>query len=279
MRRDGHRGGGNISPQLSEGPDHKVGTPLLRVHNFGVSIRNRASDPVKLLEGINFEVNAGETVGLRGRSGEGKTTLAKAILGLLPRSNYLTEGSITFEGIPMLELKESVLRKLRGARVSLVHQDPAVLNPVLRVGDQIVEVLRAHRRWGRQQCKDKAILLLRDLELPDAERIYAAYPHQLSGGQRQRIALAQALVCGPRLLIADEPTSSLDAITTNDVLRLFSRLKRCYQTAILLISHDCSILEEVADRIMIMDAGRVLVQGRESGNGVASHTPCLNVAT
>jgi ABC-type glutathione transport system ATPase component len=265
-----------MSPALlPETSDLGRGTPLLRVRDFGVFIRNGANDRVRLLGGVDFEVNAGEVVGLVGESGAGKTTLAKAILGLLPSSNYLMEGFIAFKGIPLLTLKESELRKIRGAQVSLVHQDSSVLNPVLRVGTQIVEVLRAHGSWSRQQSKEKAISLLRDLEVPDAERIYRAYPHQLSGGQRQRIALAQALVCGPRLLIADEPTSSLDAVTTREVLKLFIRFTRIHRTAIVLISHERSVIEEVADRVMSMHAGRVTVH--RSGTEIlrASLYPCM----
>jgi peptide/nickel transport system ATP-binding protein len=240
--------------------DPGASTPLLQVRNLTVYIRADANHRIRPLEDIDFDVFAGETVGLLGESGAGKTTLAMAILRLLPASSCVVKGSIKFDGVPLLALPENDLRKIRGSRISLVYQDSSVLNPVLRVGDQIVEVLRAHFTWTRHQYRDKAISLLNEVEMRDAERIYAAFPHQLSGGQRQRIALAQALACQPALVIADEPTASLDANTTSEILSLLGRLRQRVQTAFLLISHDFSILTKLSDRIMIMYAGRVVEQ-------------------
>jgi oligopeptide/dipeptide ABC transporter ATP-binding protein len=235
--------------------------PLLQVRNLAVCIRGDANHQIRSLEDVTFDVCAGETVGLLGESGAGKTTLAMAILQLMPAKSCVVEGSIEFEGVPLLTLQENDMRKIRGARISLVYQDSSVLNPVLRVGDQIVEVLRAHFNWTRHQYRDKVVSLLQDVEMRDAERIFAAFPHQLSGGQRQRIALAQALACQPALVIADEPTASLDPNTTSEILELLGRLRRRFQTAFLLISHDYSILTRLADRIMIMYAGRIVEQG------------------
>jgi oligopeptide/dipeptide ABC transporter ATP-binding protein len=235
--------------------------PLLRVRNLAVCIRLDANRRIRLLDSIDFDVYVGETVGLLGESGAGKTTLARAILGLLPASNCVVEGSIEFEGVPLLHLRDNELRKIRGSRISLVHQDSSVLNPALRVGDQIVEVLRAHRTWTKQRYRDEAIALLQEVEMREAERIYAAFPHQLSGGQRQRVALAQALACQPALVIADEPTASLDSNTTAQILGLLGRLKRRFHTAFLVISHDYSILTDLADRFMIMYSGRIVEQG------------------
>jgi oligopeptide/dipeptide ABC transporter ATP-binding protein len=237
--------------------------PLLQVRNLGVCIRV-GDHWIRPLKDISFDVRRGETLGLLGESGAGKTTLAMAILRLLPIPNYVLEGSIEFDGISLLALPENGLRKLRGSRISLVYQDSSVLNPVLRVGEQIVEVLRAHFNWTRNRYKDKAISLLQEVEMGDAERVYEAFPHQLSGGQRQRIALAQALACQPALVIADEPTASLDVNTSAEILRLLGRLKRRFQTAFLVISHDHSILTDLADRIMIMYAGRIVEQGSRS---------------
>ena len=161
----------------------------------------------------------------------------------------------------MLIRSERELRKIRGSKISVVYQDSSVLNPVLRAGDQIAEVLRAHFAWTRHQYRDKAMSLLRDVEMRDAERIYAAFPHQLSGGQRQRVALAQALACQPALVIADERTASLDPNTTSEILALLGRLKRRFDTSFLLISHDLSALTDLSDRIMIMYCGRVVEHG------------------
>jgi peptide/nickel transport system ATP-binding protein len=234
--------------------------PLLRVRNLSVCIRADANHRIWPLADVNLDVWAGETVGLVGESGAGKTTLAMAILRLLPASSWV-EGSIEFNGVPLLTLQENELQKIRGAKISLVYQDSSVLNPVLRVGDQIVEVLRAHRTWTRQQYREKAISLLQEVEMRDAERIYAAFPHQLSGGQRQRIALAQALACQPALVIADEPTASLDPGTSSEILGLIGRLRQRFQTSCLLISHDFSVLTKISNRIIIMYAGRIVEQG------------------
>jgi peptide/nickel transport system ATP-binding protein len=236
-------------------------TPLLQVRNLVVCIRDEANHRIRLLGPVDLDISAGETVGLLGESGAGKTTLAMTLLRLLPASSCVVEGSVEFEGVSLLGLRENELRKIRGSRISVVHQDSSVLNPVLRVGDQIVEVLRAHRAWTKRQYRDKAMSLLQEMEMEDAERIYAAFPHQLSGGQRQRIALAQALACQPALVIADEPTASLDPTTTSEILGLLGRLKRRCQTAFLLISHDYSVLADLSDRIIIMYAGRIVEHG------------------
>lgn len=251
----------SVSSAPLQVPERGSATSLLEVRNLAVAIRTEDHDQLRILKGIDLHINAGETIGLLGESGAGKTTLAMAIMGLLPRAEYLVEGSIRFDRVNLLSLKESELRRIRGAQVSLVHQDSAVLTPVLRVGEQIVEVLRAHRKWSRQQYRDKAISLLEDLEIADPERIYTAYPYQLSGGQRQRIGLAQALACDPALLIADEPTSSLDAGAAADFLNLLKRAKLRFSIAVLLISHNSSVLATVSDRIMVMYAGRIVEQG------------------
>ena len=193
---------------------------LLQVRNLAVRTVVDATDvhathidvvrEIRPLKGVSFQVQRGEVVGLLGESGAGKTTLALALMRLLPSSSQVVEGSIDFEGRPFLSLGERELRKMRGARISLIYQDSAVLNPMLRVGDHLLEVLRAHHSWPPRRYRGKAIELLEDMELTDVDRIYAAYPHQLSGGQRQRIVIAQALACQPALVIADEPTASLD---------------------------------------------------------------------
>jgi oligopeptide/dipeptide ABC transporter ATP-binding protein len=248
------------SPATPRTLDSAATKPLLCVRNLSVWIRADANHRIRLLRGIDLDMCVGETVGLLGESGAGKTTLAMAILGLLPASNCVVEGSIEFEGVPLLQLRDNELRKIRGSRISLVYQHSSILNPALRVGDQIAEVLRAHSAGTKQRYRDEVISLLQEVEMPDAERIYAAFPHQLSGGQRQRIALAQALACRPALVIADEPTASLDASTTAQILGLVARLKRRFNTAFLVISHDYSILTELSDRFMIMYSGRIVEQ-------------------
>jgi oligopeptide/dipeptide ABC transporter ATP-binding protein len=235
--------------------------PLLRVSDLTVYLHTNSNQRIRPLNNVSFHVASGETVGVLGESGAGKTTLAMAILRLLPIAHSVIEGSIEFDGVSLLGLHDRELRKVRGSKISLVYQDASVLNPVLRVGDQIVEVLRAHREWSRQQYRDRAMSLLKDVELRDEERIYAAYPHQLSGGQRQRVLIAQALACEPALVIADEPTASLDRSTTSEILSLLDRLKQRFHTAFLLISHDLSVLADRSDRILVMYAGRIVEQG------------------
>ncbi len=253
-----------------------VAQPLLEVRNLTVRIfPDRArirgtraaaasvdkSHEIRPVKGATFQVQRGQVVGLLGESGAGKSTLANALMRLLPSSSQIVEGSIEFEGRPFLLINEHELRQMRGSRISIIYQDSAVLNPVLRVGEHLVEILRAHYSWPRRRYREKAITLLEDMELPEVERIYSAYPHQLSGGQRQRIVIAQALACEPALVIADEPTASLDPATSADIIELLERLKRRFQTAFLLISHDLTPLKRLADRIMVMYAGRIVEQG------------------
>ena len=251
----------------AEGFANTASEPLLKVRNLAVRILLDATyigatRDIRPLKGVSFQVQRGEVVGLLGESGAGKTTLALALMRLLPSSSQVVQGSIEFEGRPFLSLDERELRKIRGAGISLIYQDSAVLNPVLRVGDHLEEVLRAHHNWPRRRYREKAIALLEELELRDVDRIHAAYPHQLSGGQRQRIVIAQALACQPTLVIADEPTASLDPDTASEILELLGRLKRRFQIAFLLISHDLAPVARLADRIMVMYAGRIVEQGR-----------------
>ncbi len=251
------------TPEAAENPSQ----PLLQVQDLTVRIAvNPASGAasgeihpfVYPLKDVSFQIQPGEIVGLLGESGAGKSTLAKALLRLLPPSTQVVQGSIEFEGRPLLALSERELREVRGARISMIYQDSAVLNPVLRVGEQIAEVLRAHHKWPRSP---KAMSLLEQMELPDANRVYAAYPHQLSGGQRQRIVIAQALACEPALVVADEPTASLDPITASQIVELLGRLQQRLHTAFLFISHDLVPLTRLADRIIVMYAGRIVEQG------------------
>lgn len=237
------------------------GTQLLEVRDLGVRISNDSCRGTPVLEGVNFHVAPGEAVGLLGESGAGKTTLALALLRLLPSSFQVVEGSIQFEARPLLTLSERELRKIRGARISLIYQDSTALNPVMRVGDQMVEVLKAHRDWSAQRCREEARLLLEEVDLEDVDRVYTSYPHQLSGGQRQRIVIAQALACRPALVVADEPTSSLDPATAASIVELLRRLNRQFKIAFLIISHDIKILARLADRVMVMYAGRIVEQG------------------
>jgi peptide/nickel transport system ATP-binding protein len=236
------------------------GTHLLEVRGLEVGILD-STPQLPVLQGINFHIASGEIIGLLGESGAGKTTLALTLLRLLSSPFRVARGSIEFESRPLLSLNEGELRKTRGAKISIICQDSTVLNPVMRVGDQMVEVLRAHRDWSKQRCREDVWSLLEELEFEEVDRVYTSYPHQLSGGQRQRIVIGQALVCRPALVIADEPTASLDPATTNSILELVRRVNRQFNIAFLVISHDIEILTQLADRVMVMYAGRIVEQG------------------
>lgn len=245
-------------------PSRLLNNDLLRVCDLSVSYRLDAERESNVLRQISFAIAHQEIVGLLGESGSGKTSTALAILQLLPPSARIVQGSIEFNGQKLLALSSSRLREIRGFQISIIYQDSDVLNPVMRVGDQIMEVLRAHRKLSTTQMRDEVFSILGDLDFDNCDRVFRAYPHQLSGGQRRRIAIAQALVCRPRLVIADEPTAWLDFNTTVELLNLFTRLKSLYETAFLLISHDPGTLS-IADRVLVMYAGQIVESGTQSG--------------
>ncbi len=233
--------------------------PLLQTDRLTVSFRLDRGD-MSVLRNINFSIQRGEIVGLLGESGCGKTTAALSILGLQP-SDAIVRGSVRFLGRELVGAPEQVLNEVRGAKISLVWQEPSLsLNPVLRVVDQVEQVLRAHQQQSAAERRDRARAALEDVGL-DNERLQTSYPHQLSGGQRQRVLIAQATVCGPSLIIADEPTGSLDTVSANAILGLLRDLVRRLNASLLLITHDPRLLAAVADRIVIMYAGSIVESG------------------
>jgi len=233
--------------------------PLLAIS--GLSIAYAPGGQFLALDGINLEIAAGEIVGVLGESGSGKSTLALSIPGLLPACERF-EGSIKFRGEELRGLPESRLRAIRGAKIALIHQEPGLcLSPVMRVGSQISDVIRAHRRLPRKELRQKAEAALAEAGLPDPLRVYHSYPHQLSGGELNRVVIAQALACRPDLLIADEPTRSLDARLQTEVLNLFREFNRKFNTAILFITHNPALLARLASRVVVMHSGRVVEEG------------------
>jgi oligopeptide/dipeptide ABC transporter ATP-binding protein len=235
---------------------------LVEIHGLTVTYAPENGSPLLAVDGVSLEIRSGEVVGLMGESGSGKSTFAASILRLLPVA-ATCRGAIQFEGRNLLEMKDAELRRVRGASIAMIPQDPAAcLNPVIRAGEQIAEVLRAHFRMNRSQRKIRVKELLKEVRFDDPERIYAAYPHELSGGQRQRVAIAQAIACRPALLIADEPTSKLDPAVQAEILALLQDLVRRDSTAMLLITHDPAILAGFADRVVVMYAGRIVECGR-----------------
>jgi oligopeptide/dipeptide ABC transporter ATP-binding protein len=216
--------------------------------------------PVRAVDGVSFRMEAGETFALVGESGCGKTAVGLAILRLV-EPGRIVGGRVWLDGIDLLTLSEKAMRRVRGARVGMVFQEPAAaLNPVMRVGSQVAESLRVHRGMGRREAWAKAVRLLEMVALPDAERQARAYPHELSGGMMQRVMLAIALSCSPSLLIADEPTTALDVTIQAQILALLRRLREELRLTVLLITHDLCVVAENADRVGVMYAGRLVEQ-------------------
>jgi len=233
-----------------------------QVRELTVTYSPEDGEPIHALDGVSIKVRPGEIVGILGESGCGKSTLASALLRLLAPNAKCESGTILLRGRDLLNLSERELRAIRGREISLIPQDPALsLNPVMTVGSQVGEVLRAHLPLTPQLRRERVMELFREVGFDHPEEIYSAYPHQLSGGQRQRIAIAQAVACRPALLIADEPTSKLDATLQAEIVALLSQIRRQHGTAILVISHDPTLFAGFADRIAVMYAGRIVEVG------------------
>jgi oligopeptide/dipeptide ABC transporter ATP-binding protein len=234
---------------------------VLRVEGLRVSATG-AGSPVPILHGVDLAVPAGSRVGIVGESGSGKSMTASAILRLLPPGVEIVGGSIVLEGRDVLALGEPELRSIRGRDVSIVYQNAvASLNPVMRVGDQIATVCRAHTNASRDEAWERGVALLESLGIPDARSRAQGYPHQFSGGMAQRVLIAMALVCNPKLLIADEPTTGLDATIQAQVLDVIDDSVRERGAALLLISHDLSVIRAMSDFVTVVYAGVVLESG------------------
>ena len=218
--------------------------------------------PANAVDGVSFQIAPGETLGLVGESGSGKSVTAFSILRLLQPPGRITGGRVMFEGRDLLTLSEREMREVRGARMSLIFQEPmTALNPVMRVGDQIAEALTVHRMAGRADARSRAVELLEAVRITDPARRVRDYPHQLSGGMRQRVMIAIALACRPPIIIADEPTTALDVTIQAQVLDLLRELKARFNLALLLITHDFGVIAEMADRVAVMYRGRLVEQG------------------
>ena len=230
--------------------------PLLSIENLQVHFRtpdgvNRAVD------GVSFAIGAGETLAIVGESGCGKSVTSMSILRLLPEPPAAIAGAIRFQGTNLLDLSDKEMRKIRGNDISVIFQEPMTsLNPVLTVGRQIGETLRLHQGLSRAQAEERAVEMLTLVGIPEPKRRVRIFPHQLSGGMRQRVMIAIALACSPKLLIADEPTTALDVTIQAQILDLMRDLKRRVGAAIMLITHDLGVVAEVADRVVVMYAGR-----------------------
>jgi len=241
---------------------NSTSAPLLRVAGLCVAYRTGEGARVPALRSLELEVGEREVLGILGASGSGKSSLTQAVLRMLPRNAEITEGQITFRQQDILKANQRKLRKLRGGEIALISQEPALaLNPVLSIGRQMDDVLNAHRELSFENRRQKIEAMLREVGFADPERIMRAYPHQLSGGQRQRAAIAQALVCGPSLLMADEPLSALDTVTQAEILELLGRLKVEKNLAMIFITHDAGVLAALADRMVVLRDGAPIASG------------------
>ena len=242
---------------------------LLEVEDLVVEFRSDYGD-VRASDRVSFTVDKGEVVGLVGESGSGKTVTSKAILRLVEPESAIRSGRIRFRDRDVLTLSEEAMRDLRASEIAMVFQDPmTALNPVLRIGDQLTRVYLEHARGdastspgGRKallaSTRERAMELLRTVRIPDPEVRFGQYPHQFSGGMRQRVMIAMALMCRPSLLIADEPTTALDATVELQVIELIKELQRKFQVSVLFISHNLGVIAKLCDRVVVMYAGRVL---------------------
>ncbi|MCZ6858203.1 MAG: ABC transporter ATP-binding protein [Gemmatimonadetes bacterium] len=238
-------------------------TTLLRVRNLSTSFATE-SGLARAVDGVSFDLKQGETLGLVGESGCGKTVTALSILRLIaePPGQYGEESRIEYEGVNLLELSARDLREIRGAQIAMIFQEPmSSLNPVLTVGSQIVEAIRAHGSESRREATERAVELLTLVGIPEPGRQINDYPHQMSGGMQQRVMIAMALSCRPKILIADEPTTALDVTIQAQILDLLMDLKARFGMSVLFITHDLGVLAGIADRVAVMYGGKIVEEG------------------
>ena len=234
---------------------------LLEVNDLAVSFFTYAGE-VQAVRGVSWHLDKNETIALVGESGCGKSVTIQTVMGLLQSPGRVIGGSVRFEGRDMLALNAKELRQIQGNRMSMIFQDPlSYLNPTMRVGEQIAESYRLHHKVSRAEAEAKVLDMMRLISFPEPERNMRAYPHQLSGGMRQRIMVARALICNPQVLFADEPTTALDVTIQTQIIELMNSLKEKLNTAIVLITHDLGVVANMAQRIYVMYAGKIVERG------------------
>ena len=233
---------------------------ILKVKNLNVTLRHRRVSK-KLVEDVSFEVHPGECLGILGESGSGKSMTVKSVLGLLD-NNFQVSGSAIFDGQDLLKETKEELRRLRGSRITMVLQNPMTcFDPLYRIGNQMAETFATHTSWNAQEIRSRCLEILDQMRIRNGEEVLEKYPHQLSGGMLQRIMIGIAMALQPELLIADEPTTAIDAITQYEILEEFIRIKKQKNTAMLFITHDLGAISKVADRILVMNSGHVVDSG------------------
>ena len=235
-----------------------MNTPLLQIKDLHTDIEIR-SGVVRALSGVDLHVNPGETLGIVGESGSGKTMTALSLMGLLPQGGKVSSGSIILDGQDLTKMPLHLKRKMRGTKVGMIFQDPLTsLNPTMKIGLQVCEPLRVHKKMSKKDALERAVEILKRVGMPRPEVVINNYPHQLSGGMRQRVMIAMALVCKPRILIADEPTTALDVTTQMQILDLIDELRDEYKMGVILITHDLGVVAGHTDRVAVMYAGRIV---------------------
>ena len=233
---------------------------FLIINNLSVNYVMR-KETVYAAKNVNIEVNKGEIIGLVGESGSGKSTVGNAIIKLIDEPGKISNGSVILDGVNIYE-KEENIEKYRGKKIGLIFQDPQTsLNPILTIGDQLIETIQTHLKLNTNQSKEKAINLLNEVGIKDAEKRFDNYPHQFSGGMRQRVVISLALCCEPELLIADEPTTALDVSIQSQILELIKRLTKERNLAVILITHDMGVIAETTDRVAVMKNGDLVEIG------------------
>jgi len=238
-------------------------SPLLSI--TGLSAVSDRDGKAPILRDVSLTLERGEVRGLVGESGAGKSTIAKALLGILPRSVRITDGSILFESRDLLTLSARELRGIMGSEISLIPQDPqTALNPGRRVEAQLTDGLRLKRGMSSRDARQRALKLLEEVHIRDPERVLRAYPHELSGGMRQRILIAAAFALEPKLVVADEPTTALDVTVQKQILRLIRGLQEAHGTAVIFVTHDLGVVAQICDSITLLYAGKVIEEGRTS---------------
>jgi peptide/nickel transport system ATP-binding protein len=234
--------------------------PILEVEDLNISVRSDGKE-INLINGVSFKVHKGETVGIVGESGCGKSITSLSIMGLLPPSARISKGVINLKDRNLVELSKKAVRKSRGKEVAMIFQEPMTsLNPVYTIGFQLIEMIRTHMDLSKKEARKHAISMLELVGIPRASEIVDEYPHQLSGGMRQRVMIAMAISCNPEVLIADEPTTALDVTIQAQILDLMRDLQKKRDMAIMMITHDLGVVAEMCDRVVVMYAGQVVEQ-------------------